>query len=273
MTQSDRLDGKVAVVTGGGARSERVMGIGETTCLRLAEEGANVVVVDVDETMAKRTVDRIEEEGGPEAVAAAVDLTDEDDLESLADLCEEEFGTVDVIVNNAGVRVEPGPVTEADAESWELTLNVNLRGVADCCKHLIPLMERDGGGSIVNVSSANALLGRKNWAQYDASKAGLLGLTRDMAADHADQDIRVNALLPGPTITDYHIQNGDIDDVEAHIEEQTTPHEDGPGILDRWAHPRELANGILFLASDESSFVTGATITVDGGLTAAGYDV
>ncbi|WP_317175971.1 SDR family NAD(P)-dependent oxidoreductase [Halomontanus rarus] len=120
---------------------------------------------------------------------------------------------------------------------------------------------------------ANALLGRQNWAQYDASKAGLLGLTRDMAADHAEQDIRVNALLPGPAITDYHIENNDVSDVNAHRNEQTMSHEEGPGILSQWTHPRELANGVLFLASEEPSFVTGASIPIDSGLTAAGYDV
>lgn len=267
----ERLQDTVAVVAGGGAHTERVFGIGEMTACRLAEEGATVVVADITEEMAQRTVDRIERDSDSEAIAVEVDLTDEESISELASTCEDRFGSIDVLVNNAGIRIEPGPVTEATTENWQSIFDVNLKGIADCCKHLIPLM--DQGGSIVNVSSANAQLGRKNWALYDATKAGVLGLTRDMACDHAEQGIRVNAVLPGPTVTDYHLQGTDEADIESLIEERTTRSADGPAILGRHAHPRELANGILFLASDESSFVTGASLNVDGGLTAAGYDV
>ncbi|WP_337653165.1 SDR family oxidoreductase [Halomontanus rarus] len=263
----------MAIVTGGGAHTDRVFGIGEATCLRLAEEGANVIVVDLEKQMAQQTVDRIEQEGYPQALAVEADLTDEHDIAKLASICETEFNSVDILVNSAGMRIEPSPVTESDSTDWQSIFEVNLKGVADCCKHIIPQMAESGGGSIVNISSANAVLGRKNWALYDATKAGVLGLTRDLACDHADQEIRVNAVLPGPTVTDYHLQGEDDSDIEALIEDQTSRSEDGPGILKRLAKPRELANAILFLASEESSFVTGTEFRIDGGLTAAGYDV
>lgn len=269
----NRLAGKTAVVVGGGAHSERVFGIGESTCRRFAEEGCTVVVADVAEEMAERTVDRIEADGGPPAHAVEVDLTVEAEVEALADLCRERFDAVDAVVNNAGIRIDPGPVTESTREDWQSIFEVNLRGVADCCKHLVPVLADTGGGSVVNVSSANAQLGRRDWALYDATKAGLLGLTRDMACDHADDGVRVNAVLPGPTLTDYHLERYDVSDVDSLVDEQTTPQPDGPGILKRRAHPEELANAILFLASPESSFVTGTSLNVDGGLTAAGYDV
>lgn len=268
-----RLTGKTAVVVGGGAHSERVFGIGESTCRRFADEGCTVVVADVSEAMAQRTVDQIEADGGPQAHAVEVDLTVEADIEDLAALCAERFDSVDAVVNNAGIRITPGPVTESTTEDWQSIFEVNLKGIADCCKHLVPVLAETGGGSVVNVSSANAQLGRKNWALYDATKAGLLGLTRDMACDHAEDDVRVNAVLPGPTLTDYHLERHDVTDVDSVVDEGTTPQPDGPGILKRRAHPEELANAILFLASPESSFITGTSINVDGGLTAAGYDV
>lgn len=261
----------VAVVTGGGAHSDRVFGIGEQTSLLLAEEGANVVVVDVDQEMADRTVAEIEDRGGPEALGLEVDITDEAEVEALAATCEERFGGVDVLVNNAGIRIDAGPITEMDEDDWDAIFDVNLKGMAYCSKHLIPLMEERGGGSVVNVSSANAELGRENWSIYDATKSSVLALTRDMACDHASDDIRVNSVLPGPTVTDYHFGDADDEEFEETVEERTTPEPDGPGIQNRHAHPRELAQGILFLASDEASFVTGTALNVDGGLTAAGY--
>lgn len=255
-----RLEGEVAVVTGGGS------GIGRETCLLFAEEGAHVVVVDRYEQDAQDTVDRITNSGGPRAIAVRADVTKEADLEAMAKHCDEVFGRVDILVNNAGVRVW-GPVTEADEESWQFIFDVNLKAPGLCCKYLIPLMARGGGGSVVNVSSANAVAGRPRMAQYDATKAGLLALTRSMACDHAEQNIRVNAILPGPTLTDFHIKRAQA--AGRTLDEGVTERNPkGPGILKRQAKPREIAYGILFLASDEASYVTGACLSVDGGLTA-----
>jgi NAD(P)-dependent dehydrogenase (short-subunit alcohol dehydrogenase family) len=255
-----RLQNKVAVVTGGGS------GIGRETCLLFAEEGATVVVVDQKLEDAQDTVDRIGNSGGPRAIAIQADVAREGDITALASQCEQEFGRVDILVNNAGARVW-GPVTEATDESWQFIFDVNLKGPANCCKHIIPLMARSGGGRIVNVSSANAVSGRSKMAQYDATKAGLMALTRSMACDHAEQNIRVNAILPGPTLTDFHIKRAQASGrtLDERVVERNP---DGPGIMKRQGKPREIAYGILFLASDESSYVTGIGLSVDGGLTA-----
>ena len=269
---ADRLQDRVAVVTGGGAHTERVFGIGEHICQEFAEEGARVVVVDVDQAMADRTAEVINDDTTtPEAIGLQVDITDEDAVEGLSRECTERFGRVDALVNNAGVRIEGGPLTELSFDDWEWIFDVNLRGMAMCSKHLIPLMMDSGGGAIVNISSANAELGREGWSVYDATKAGVLALTRDMACDHADDGIRANCILPGGTVTDYHIENSEVEDVDAHIEDMTQPRPNGPGILKRNGHPREIAKAVLFLASEESSFITGTSLNVDGGLVAAGY--
>lgn len=275
---SQRLDGKVAVVTGGGAHSERVFGIGEATCKRFAAEGANVVVVDLTEEMVDRTVAAInDDDETPEAIGVATDITDEADVEALAAACQAEFGGADILVNNAGIRVDPGPITEFEDEDWDAIMDVNLRGMAYCAKHFIPQMQAAGGGAIVNIASGNAELARPGWTLYDTTKSGVLGLTRDMACDHASDNIRVNAVLPGTIVTDYHIENnvfdsGEVDGVEEFIEQETTPDPDSHyGILNRRGHPREVANAILFLASDEASFITGNTINADGGIVSGGY--
>jgi NAD(P)-dependent dehydrogenase (short-subunit alcohol dehydrogenase family) len=255
-----RLGERVAIVTGGGS------GIGRATCLLFAEEGARVLVADRDAAAAADTVARIAAAGGPAADAAAVDVAREADVAALAERCRARLGRADVLVNVAGVRVW-GPVTEATEEDWNFIVSVNLRGVGLCCKHIIPLMAAGGGGSVVNVSSANGVVGRPGMALYDATKAGVLGLTRSMACDHRDQGIRVNAVLPGPTLTDFHIRRAAA--AGRTLDEAVTrPHAGGPGILRRQALPREIAYGILFLASDEASYVTGTCLHVDGGLSA-----
>src|SRR5262249_53316720 len=157
-------------------------------------------------------------------------------------------------------------VVEATAESWRFVLDVNLLSHAYCAKFAVPEMARAGGGSIVNVSSANAIVGREKWSQYDASKAALLALTRDMACDHAEQGIRVNSICPGPTLTSYHIRNRARRDNIALAEAERLMRQAGArNLMRRHGEPRELAYAILFLASDESSYVTGANFMIDGG--------
>jgi NAD(P)-dependent dehydrogenase (short-subunit alcohol dehydrogenase family) len=256
-----RLKEKVAVVTGGGS------GIGRETCLLFAEEGARVAVLDMKLEDAEDTVQRIAAMGGPKAIAVQANVATEDEVAAAVRRIDEEFGRIDILVNNAGVRVW-GPVTDATEQDWEFIVDVNLKAPGICCKYVIPIMARNGDGRIVNVSSANAVAGRPNMALYDATKAGLAALTRSMACDHVAQGIRVNAILPGPTLTDFHIKRAQA--AGRVLDESVTQrNERGPGIMKRQAKPREIAYGILFLASDESSYVTGTCLNVDGGMTAA----
>ncbi|SDR07914.1 NAD(P)-dependent dehydrogenase, short-chain alcohol dehydrogenase family [Halopelagius longus] len=260
-SMSERLSGRVAVVTGGGN------GIGAATCLRLAEAGASVVAVDRDAEAAESTAETVETETGRRALAVTADVSEEAQVRRTAETVEAEFGGVDVLVNNAAVRVEPRPVTEADEESWDRIISVNVMGVAFCSKHLVPLM--DEGGAVVNVASNGAAVARPNWSQYDATKGAIVSMTKDMACDHAADGIRVNAVSPGWVITEYHLPD-DEDEARRFFEERTTPHPDGPGVLKRAAEPREVADVVSFLASDEASFVTATNVPVDGGVAAVG---
>lgn len=257
----------VAVVTGAGAHTDRALGIGEETAKLFAEKGATVVVADVNERMNQRTVTAIENQGGS-AVGFEVDLTDRDDVTALADFVREEFGHLDVLVNNVGIRIQAGALPDVDEGELDRIVSVNLVGIATALAELIPVMADSGGGSVINVASANATVGRAEWAPYDATKAGILGLTRDAASDHADDDIRVNAVSPGWTVTDYHL--GDVDDAVERLDAQTTPRGGGPAVLNRHAHPREQAKVIGFLASSAASYITATNVPVDGGMNSVG---
>ncbi|QBK31970.1 MAG: SDR family oxidoreductase [Roseitalea porphyridii] len=252
-----KLENKIAVVTGGGG------GIGRQTCRLLAGEGAKIVVADRVLEDAERTAAELSDAGAT-AVPMHVEMADDDSIRKLAEQSVERFGHIDILVNNAGARVF-GPVTDATLEDWAFILDVNLRGPGLSCKYLIPHMRQ--GGSIINISSANGVVGRPGMALYDASKAGLLALTRSMACDHADQGIRINAVLPGPTLTDFHIKRAAAEgrELDAGL---TRPHDDGPGILRRQGLPEEIAAAVVFLATDDASFVTGACFNIDGGLSA-----
>lgn len=251
---------KVVVVTGGGA------GIGRETVRQFAAAGANVIVADYEAQRAVDLSNDLEEAGLPRAVGVRVDVGVEADIMELARVVQEEFGRLDVLVNNAAARVW-GTVTEATRESWLHILNANLLSVGLVSKYLIPIMAASGGGAIVNVSSTNAVVGRRGMAQYDATKAGVLGLTRAMACDHVDQGIRVNAVLPGPTYTDFHIARARASGSELDPG-LVEPHEGGPGIQRRQGRPEEIAAPIVFLASDAASFITGTSLAPDGGLSA-----
>jgi NAD(P)-dependent dehydrogenase (short-subunit alcohol dehydrogenase family) len=249
-----RLDGKVAVITGGGS------GIGEATAKRFAQEGARVVILDRDAEGGERVLREIREAGG-EAAFLRAEVSVEAEALALAPFTIERFGALHLLVNNAGARVY-GPVTEATEESWDLILGVNVKALGFCAKAAIPEIAKAGGGAIVNVSSANAIKGRSGMAQYDATKAAVLGLTRSLAHDHAGQNIRVNAVCPGPTITQFHIKRA----AERGVTEAEIRASSRPTLLKRQAEPSEIAAAILFLASDEASYITGATLMVDGGL-------
>ena len=257
----ERLQGKVALVTGGGG------GIGAATARLFWEEGARVAVVDSDAEAARGAAQGIDP-AGERTLAIGADLSQEEEAARAVRETVARFGRLDTLANVAGVRVY-GPITEASVESWDFILGVNLRAVAYTSKFAVPEMARNGGGTIVNISSANAIQGRGGMAQYDATKAAVLALTRSMAYDHAAQGIRVNAICPGPTLTMFHVRRRaaakgiPLEQAEAELRAA------GSGVLlKRQAEPREIAYGILFLACDESSYVTGTTLMVDGGLSA-----
>jgi len=252
-----RLSGKVAAVTGGAS------GIGEATTRLFAEEGAQVAVADLDLDRGRAVVDEIRGKGGG---ALFVETHTEREAEAVRFIqrARDEFGRLDVLVNNAGMRLYQ-TVVDASEQSWDAILGVNLKGYAFCAKAAIPLMRATGGGSIVNVASVRAVVAGGNMAQYDTSKAAVTGLTRGLALDHARDGIRVNAVCPGPIFTRFHERRA----AAAGKTFEEFKAEFGRGtMLQRPGIPREVAACILFLASNEASYVTGTCLFVDGGQTA-----
>lgn len=251
-----RMAGRVALITGGGG------GIGEATGRLFAEEGAAVALLDSDAAAVEAAAAAIRAAvPGAEVLALAGDVTREADARRLVDEAAARLGSLHTLVNVAGVRVY-APLAEAEAADWERIIGVNVLGTAHCCKASLSRLRACGRGTIVNVSSVYGLMGRAGMGQYDTTKAAVLGLTRALAVEEAPHHIRVNAVCPGGTITPYHIRRAAARGVsEATMRTQRA----GDNLLGRWAEPREVAFPILFLSSDESSFVTGATLMVDAG--------
>src|ERR1700674_873739 len=251
-----RLKDKVALITGGGS------GIGLESARLFAREGARVVVVDVNDATGQAAVAEIQS-GGGEAIYVHADVAKAADAESMVRAAEDAFGRVDILFNNAGIsHAQDGDATSTEEEVWDLTMNLNLKGVFLGCKYGIPALRRAGGGSIINTASFVAILGAATpQLAYTASKGGVLAMTRELATIHARENIRVNALCPGPLRTELLMKYLDTEDKRqrrlVHIP------------MGRFGEAHEIARAALFLASDESSFVTGATFLVDGGITAA----
>ena len=249
-----RLSNRVAVITGAKG------GIGLATAGRFAAEGAGVVLVDVLDASAEA---RMLIESGSKARFIRVDVGDEAAVAALFTEVEAEFGRVDVLVNNATVESADSVLSSA-GDAWDELMSVNLRGAFLCAKAAIPSMERSGGGSIVNMSSELALISSPGPAAYSTSKAALVQLTRVLAADHAKANIRVNALCPGPISTQLLQEvlsaSSDPGRMLKSFEERT--------LLGRLGRPEEVASACAYLASDDSSFMTGATLVLDGGWTA-----
>jgi NAD(P)-dependent dehydrogenase (short-subunit alcohol dehydrogenase family) len=250
------MAGRVALVTGGGG------GIGEATGRLFAEEGAAVALVDSDKAAVEAAAAGIAKAVvGARVSALAADLTSEPESQRVVDATLAAFGALHTLVNVAGVRLYT-PLAEADAKGWEFIFGVNVLATAYCCKAALPALRQGGRGTIVNLSSVYGVKGRAGMGQYDTTKAAVLGFTRALAIEEAPHQIRVNAVCPGGTITPYHIRRAAAQGVsEAEMRTQRT----GDNLLGRWAEPREVAFPILFLASDESSYITGATLMVDAG--------
>jgi NAD(P)-dependent dehydrogenase (short-subunit alcohol dehydrogenase family) len=259
MAGNGRLEGKVAIVTGAGS------GIGRAAALRFAAEGASVVSADVVAEAAEATAELI----GSSARAMAVDVTRPDDVEAMVAAAIETFGRVDVLYANAGVG-GVGTAGDTSEEEWDRVVGVNLTGVWRCCKHVLAPMVAAGRGSIVLQASIGGIRGVPAVAAYAAAKAGVIGLCRQMALDYGPQGIRVNALAPGtvPTPLVQGIWSAGAglvagDDLESRVAAAAALYP-----LRRVGTPDDIANVALFLASDESGWVTGAVYVVDGGKTA-----
>jgi NAD(P)-dependent dehydrogenase (short-subunit alcohol dehydrogenase family) len=255
---TDRMAGKVAVITGGAG------GIGAATAELFVREGAAVTIVDPAAEAVERATASIDPSGA-RVLGIVADLSQEPEAERAIRATVAKFARLDSLVTAAGVRLY-GPVTEATVESWHWIIGVNLLAAAFCAKFAIPEMVKNGGGTIVNVSSTNAINGRAGMAQYDATKAALLALTRSLACDHGHQGVRVNAVCPGFTITPFHVRRkAEADGISLEEAQAILREQPSHNVLGRGADSMEIAQSILFLASNESSNVTGATLMVDGG--------
>jgi len=247
-----RLRGKVAVITGS------TSGIGKSSAILFAGEGAKVVIVGRDEKRGESVASQIKKKGG-QAIFVKTDVSVEEDVKNLMNTVSKKWGWIDVLFNNAGVEFQAG-TGNTEMDKWEWVININLKGVFLCTKHALKHMRK--GGSIINTSSIAGMVGLENLTAYSASKGGVVMLTRQNAADLVSKGIRVNCICPGPIDTpmiERFLRNA-----PKHVREginNMTP-------MKRMGRPEEVANLALFLASDESSYMTGTVIPIDGGMTA-----
>jgi NAD(P)-dependent dehydrogenase (short-subunit alcohol dehydrogenase family) len=253
----DRLKGKVAVVTGGGG------GIGGATARALAREGASVLVVDVNEDAADAVAAGIRDAGGI-AASFRADLSDERQVEASVADAVAHFGRLDVLHNNAALTdsdflSSDTAVTDLSLEVWERTLAVNLSSQMLMCKHAVPIMAEQGGGSIINMSSGASLKGDRTRTAYGVSKAGVNALTLYVATSHGKKGIRANTILPGLVITDA---------VRAHLKDDVLASLSKATLTPSVGQPDDIADVVVFLASDESRYITGQMLAVDGGMSA-----
>ncbi|MCA9230393.1 MAG: glucose 1-dehydrogenase [Planctomycetales bacterium] len=250
------LKDRVALITGAAS------GIGRETALLFAQEGAQVLCVDIQIEAAKKTAQDINDAGGT-AAAFRADVSRADDCEQMVAEAERQFGKLHILFNNAGImHSDDGTSQDTSEATWDLTMNINLKGVFLGCKYGIPALQRAGGGSIINTASFVAHLGAATpQIAYTASKGGVLALTRELAVIHGRENIRINALCPGPLRTELLMKFLDTEEKKQrrliHIP------------MGRFGEAKEMAQAALFLASDASSYVTGSEFLVDGGITAA----
>ncbi len=257
------MEGKVALVTGAGG------GIGRATAELLAGEGAKVVVADVSVAGGEETVELIRAAGG-EASFQACDVSSASDAEALVAKTVELYGRLDCAVNNAGIEGDMAVVHECEESNWDRVMNINVKGVFLCSKYEIAQMLKNGGGSIVNTASIAGLRGGAEMSPYCASKHAVIGFSRSAAIEYAQQGIRVNAICPGSVHTSMVDRIIAECDADPSIDQATRDMLIGiaPTPMQRLCQPMELAQAMLWLCSDASSFVTGSAMTVDGGWTA-----
>jgi len=254
--KGDRLQGKVALISGAGA------GIGRASALVFAQQGCRVVVADLNEKAGHETVSMVKAQGG-EATFVRADVSKEKDNEEMFKVAVKTYGKLNILFNNAGImHPDDNGAIDTEEKIWDLTMNINAKGVFLGCKHGIPAILRSGGGSVINVASFVAIIGAAtSQVAYTASKGAVLSLTRELAVIHAKQNLRVNSLCPGPLKTELLMSFLNTEEKRqrrlVHIP------------MGRFGEAEEIAKAALFLASDDSSYVTGSTFLVDGGITAA----
>jgi len=252
-----RVEGKVAIVTGG------ALGIGKATCLLLAEEGAKVAVTDILDKEGQELTKKIKSIGGV-AEFWRLDVSNEKEVEKTFADIHKKFGKIDVLVNNAGIAGVSKPTHEISEEEWDKVMAVNVKGVFFCTKHVVPYMKKTGGGSIINLSSIYGIVSAPDVPPYHASKGAVRIMTKTDAFLYAKDKIRVNSVHPGfiwtPMVEGYLKSQGDVEEGRKYLD---TLHPIG-----RVGEPEDIAYGIVYLASDESKFVTGSELVIDGGYTA-----
>lgn len=251
----ERLKNKVALITGGSS------GIGRAIALLFAKEGAKVSILDIDKEKGVETENLIKKDG-KEAIFIQADVSKENDVKNAIILTIKKFNKLDILCNNAGISYSC-PLTEMDEKDWDKVLNINLKGVFICSKYAIPEMIKTGNGSIINIASVAGLVGLANESAYCASKGGIISLTKAMALELAPYKIRVNCICPGSTLTPMFerilLSTGNYEmALKKNIERIP---------LGRIGNPEDIAYAALYLASEESSYVTGAILVVDGGWT------
>jgi NAD(P)-dependent dehydrogenase (short-subunit alcohol dehydrogenase family) len=259
----DRLKGKVAIVTGAGSIGPGV-GNGKASAIVYAREGARVMLVDLNLKAAEETKRLIDKEGG-DCIAFKADVTKASDCQAMVDQCIQTFGRIDILHNNVGI-VEPGGPVEVSEESWDRVMNVNLKSIFLTCKYVLPHMEKQKYGSIVNISSIAGIIVPYPSVSYTASKAGVIALTRDIAIQYAKKGIRANSILPGllntPMVVASLTQSygGDAAKMIKRRDAKCPTGKQG----EAW----DVAYAALFLASDDAKYITATTLVVDGGITA-----
>ena len=250
-----RLEGKVAIITGGGA------GMGKAAVMRFLEEGAKVAVADVDAQGLEHTLEQARRIS-PDVIGIVTDLRDEASIRRMVEQTAEKFSTIDVLFNNAGLN-HAGLLHETSLEDWERVFDVNARGMFLSCKYVLPVMVAHKRGSIINTASPGAIVGLRGIAAYCASKSAVPALTKSIAIDYAPYNIRANYICPGVILTEM---------TEKIIQSKPNPDEYREWYrkarpLGRFGEPWEIANAAVYLASDETGFMTGASIVADGGFT------
>lgn len=258
-----RLKDKIAIVVGGGQQPGETIGNGRATALRFAQEGASVLVVDINEEWAQDTVDMIEAEGGT-ASAFAADITDEAQCKAIADTCVERYGRIDILHNNVGRSRGDKSTIEMDADVWDELMNMNLKGMFLTCKHVLPVMRAQKSGAIVNVGSTASFANRQT-VTYKTSKGAVNTFTQHIAMENAAYGIRANSLLPGLMDTPMAIERRAN---ERGIERDIIRQERNAQVplMKRMGTGWDVANAALFLASDEANFITGVILPIDGGM-------